>query len=179
MDYTRRGVLSVLGLGLLAGCAGRGGSSPAETEPDTIAESPTETQTTTVTTTAESPTETSSTTDSQTATTDDDPTAADETVVAMENVAFSPLRLSIDPGTTVVWENREGLSHNVRAQQFHDVATDWEFRSETVGRDGRIAYEFEREGIYEYDCGIHGSRAMCGVVLVGDVTFEETLPCEE
>ncbi|WP_410765002.1 plastocyanin/azurin family copper-binding protein [Haloferax sp. DFSO60] len=170
MDYTRRGLLSMLGIGVLAGCIGQGGSSPTETPADA---------TTTATATTTEPTETPKATTTESPTTElQTTTESNEVIVAMVDVALSPMRFSIDPGTTVVWENREGLSHNVRSQQFHDVATEWDFQSETVGREGRVSYEFENEGIYEYDCGIHGSQAMCGVALVGDVSLDEPLPCE-
>ncbi|MGB9958172.1 cupredoxin domain-containing protein [Haloferax prahovense] len=175
----RRALAAVIGLGLLAGCTGGDQtempSEETESPPtETAASSPSSTATPTPTPTA-SPTPTS---ESPGSTTEPASGDASGSLVVMEGVAFSPMRLSVEPGTTVAWENGEALQHNVRAATFDDAATDWSFQSETVGRDGRVTYRFDDPGVYQYDCGIHGSTAMCGVVVVGDASYDGTLPCE-
>ncbi|MCO8267623.1 plastocyanin/azurin family copper-binding protein [Haloferax sp. AB510] len=177
----RRALAAVIGLGLLAGCTdGDQTEMPSEeTESpptETAASSPSSTATPTPTPTpTASPTPTS---ESPGSTTEPASGDASGSLVVMEGVAFSPMRLSVEPGTTVAWENGEALQHNVRAATFDDAATDWSFQSETVGRDGRVTYRFDDPGVYQYDCGIHGSTAMCGVVVVGDASYDGTLPCE-
>lgn len=100
-----------------------------------------------------------------------------ETVDAV-NSAFDPIRVSVSPGTTVEWTTQDSYEHDVTSAQFHDVAEQWDF-SKTLSSSGSTASRpFESEGIYEYVCTIHGKDAMCGAVLVGDVSLDEDRPCE-
>ncbi|WP_042665677.1 plastocyanin/azurin family copper-binding protein [Haloferax sp. ATB1] len=183
MRLTRRRALAAVtaGIGLLAGCTGGDQtelpSEETESPPtETPASSPSSTATATPTPT---PTATPTpTTESPDSTTEPASGDASGSLVVMGGVAFSPMRLSVESGTTVTWENGEALQHNVRAATFDDAAADWSFQSETVGRGGRVTYRFDDPGVYQYDCGIHGSTAMCGVVVVGDASYDGTLPCE-
>lgn len=97
--------------------------------------------------------------------------------VEMIDTTFDPERVSVEPGTTVRWVNQDSYGHDVTAAKFHDSAADWSF-SETLGGGESTTYTFEDAGIYEYYCTIHGESNMCGVVLVGDVTLDQDLPCE-
>lgn len=106
-------------------------------------------------------------------------TATATATVEMENTAFVPNRLSIDPGTTVEWVNRDRFGHDVQSAQFHDTAASWDHYSGTLGEDDTTEYTFESAGVYEYYCTIHGENTMCGAVLVGDVSLDQSLPCEE
>ncbi|RDZ55151.1 plastocyanin [Haloferax sp. Atlit-6N] len=188
MRLTRRRALAAAtaGLGLLAGCTGGddAGETDDETEPTgpattTATTASPETATSPDTTATPTPTESpTSVTESPTPTSEPASDDGSDPLVTMESVAFSPMRLSVESGTTVTWENREALRHNVRAASLDDAATDWSFQSETVGRDGRVTYRFDDPGVYQYDCGVHGSKAMCGVVVVGDASYDGTLPCE-
>ena len=99
------------------------------------------------------------------------------TTVTMADTAFDPVRASVDPGTTVEWTNEDGFAHDVTSTQFHDSAAQWDM-SEEVSDGGNVTYTFDSEGIYEYYCTIHGESTMCGVVLVGGSSLDETLPCE-
>jgi plastocyanin len=100
------------------------------------------------------------------------------TVVEMRSTSFDPLRASVEPGTTVEWVNEDGFDHDVTAEQFHDVAADWDF-SEALAAGESTTYTFEEAGVYEYYCTIHGEENMCGAVLVGDVSLDQSLPCED
>jgi plastocyanin len=164
----------------LAGCGGDGGdgatettTEPAETETETGTATETATATDAAGTTTEAPT-----TATETATGTPTGDTGTETVT-MENSSFVPMELSVDPGTTVEWENADSFGHDVKSDTFHDSATAWEFQSDTLGQGETTTYTFSEGGIYEYYCTIHGEETMCGVVLVGDVSFDETLPCEE
>jgi plastocyanin len=105
---------------------------------------------------------------------DDGPTET----VDIENTSFSPMRLSVEPGTTVEWTNADGYAHDVQSAQFHDKAESWDYYSEQFGQGETAEYTFQNEGVYEYYCTIHGQSTMCGAVLVGDVTLDQDLPCE-
>lgn len=99
--------------------------------------------------------------------------------VEMENTAFVPERLSIEPGTTVEWVNRDGYPHDVQSAQFHDTAASWNHYSGNLGEGDTSEFTFDADGVYEYYCTIHGRRSMCGAVLVGDVSLDRALPCED
>lgn len=99
--------------------------------------------------------------------------------VELKDTSFTPMRLSVEPGTTVTWTNRDGFTHDVQSAQFHDNAASWDFYSGELSQGATAEHTFESEGIYEYYCTIHGKSTMCGVVLVGDVSLDKRLPCEE
>ena len=130
------------------------------------------------TTTAEPTTEASTTTAEPTT---EAPTATPEptqpTTVALQGFAFDPVRASIDTGGTVRWVNEDAAGHDVTSAQFHDAAESWSF-SETFSGGASISHTFESPGVYEYYCTIHGRSSMCGVILVGEASLSNTLPCE-
>jgi len=169
MSRSRRELLEAAGAGLsvtLAGCA----STDAGDDTTTAAGTP------------ESETTTETTTNSETTTTDETTTSDAKTAtITAVNDRFDPVRLSVEPGTTVTWENRESgtySSHSVTSAQFHEEVAEWSF-DESLGKDESISYTFEDAGVYEYYCTVHGEGAMCGAVLVGDATLDQSLPCEE
>jgi plastocyanin len=75
----------------------------------------------------------------------------------IEGFVFSPARVKVPPGTTVLWTNRDGVDHDVTLLQ-HDVA------SPLVGKGGEIAVAFRRPGEYRYYCHVH--PFMQGTVVV-------------
>lgn len=98
-------------------------------------------------------------------------------IVEIQDEVFDPVRKEVAPGTTVVWKNVGSTANIIDSIQFHDVADEWQFRTQTLQPGDSAVYAFEQEGIYEYYCGLHGKSA-CGVVLVGDVSLSVSLPCE-
>ncbi|WP_137285865.1 cupredoxin domain-containing protein [Halorussus salinisoli] len=80
---------------------------------------------------------------------------------------FEPVREAVSPGTTVVWQNGGTADYAIRSVRFHDVAVDWQFRTQTFQPGDSAVYTFDEEGIYEYYGGSRGEN-VCGVVLVGD-----------
>lgn len=150
----------LLGLGALAGCAGPVpvGRTGADRTTDTPADG--------------------STGPSVTRGGRREPPGEGRATVTLESYAFDPVRVSVPVGGTVEWRNTDPDPHRVESTAFHDIAADWAFRAavppgESVGR------RFDRPGVFEYGCGIHGREGSCGVVLVGSVTLDEELPCEE
>ncbi|MBX0324851.1 cupredoxin domain-containing protein [Halomicroarcula sp. F13] len=101
---------------------------------------------------------------------------ADATVTAVD-VTFDPIRLEVEPGTTVEWVNEDDFAHDVTSEQFHDAAADWDVAKD-LPAGATVSNTFDSEGIYEYYCTIHGQSNQCGVVLVGDVSLDASLPCE-
>lgn len=181
MDLDRRQLLrlSAAGaFGALSGCvggdddsSGTEGLTATETNPSTNTPTQTETATETETTKTETAeTETVTQTDTE---------MMGETVTVLNNY-FSSIRVSIAPGEEIVWSNQASgayTSHSVTSTRFHDSAEEWDFDTDISGGE-EVAHTFQESGIYEYYCTLHGETSMCGVVVVGDVTLEETLPCE-
>ncbi len=98
--------------------------------------------------------------------------------VSLDGLLFSPVRASVTPGEAVEWTNAESVGHDVTADRFTEQAADWTFAESLSGGES-TTYTFETAGVYEYQCTVHGADAMCGAVLVGDVSLPEgALPCE-
>lgn len=111
-----------------------------------------------------------------TATPTEPATEADRTV-RLTNTAFDPVELEVSAGATVRWVNDDQFDHDVTAAQFSGGAASWEM-AETLGSDESTTHTFDSDGIYEYNCTIHGEGTMCGVVVVGGVSYDGSLPCQ-
>ncbi len=99
------------------------------------------------------------------------------TTIEITDGGFDPVRNAVSPGTTVVWKNVGTADYAIRSVRFHDAAADWQFRTQTLQPGDSAVYTFDEEGIYEYYCGSRGED-VCGIVLVGDVSLSDSLPCE-
>jgi plastocyanin len=188
---TLLGTLGTVSLTALAGCASDGGTTDTEratsTDSPTASDSSTATESATATATETEPettTPTASPTDSPTPTAASTPTTtatpSSGATVAARGTSFDPVRVRVEPGSTVVWDNESTgsyTSHTVTSAQFHDVAESWSYDESFEGGES-LSYTFEESGVYEYYCTIHGKASMCGVVLVGDATLDQKLPCE-
>jgi plastocyanin len=82
-------------------------------------------------------------------------------VAAAEGDAFSPQRLTVAAGDTVVWTNRDSRLHTV-------TADGGLFDSGSLAPSGRFSHTFRRIGTLVYYCRLHGSpgEGMWGVVVV-------------
>ncbi len=88
-----------------------------------------------------------------------------ETVEVGDNY-YEPEDLTVEPGTTVVWEWVGQADHNINPGDQPDEA-DWEGHPELIA-DGTYEYTFDIEGTYEYVCDPH-----IGVGMVGSVEVVE------
>ena len=70
---------------------------------------------------------------------------------------FSRPILTVPPGTTVTWLNRDDDVHTV-------VSTTLAFRSTGLETDDAYSYKFTKPGVYEYFCTLH--PLMTGKVIV-------------
>lgn len=98
--------------------------------------------------------------------------------MSMVNTSFSPLKLEVEPGTTVTWDNQDSVAHTVVSAQFHSSASDWSFTSDQIQAGQSTTYTFDTGGVYEYYCDVHGQSNMCGAIIVGDASLSSSLPCE-
>lgn len=77
--------------------------------------------------------------------------------VVLKNLTFNPASVTIAVGTTVTWENQDGMDHNV-------IADDGSFKSPDLGSGKTFSFTFEKAGTYTYTCHIHPN--MKGTVVV-------------
>jgi amicyanin len=77
--------------------------------------------------------------------------------VSMDHNTFIPSEITVVPGTTVTWVNKEAMPHTV-------VDTNKGFRSKTLAKDASFSFTFATAGDYDYLCSIHPN--MKGKVIV-------------
>jgi amicyanin len=77
--------------------------------------------------------------------------------VSMDHNTFIPGEITVVPGTTVTWVNKEAMPHTV-------VDLNKGFRSKTLAKDASFSFTFATAGNYDYLCSIHPN--MKGKVIV-------------
>ena len=77
--------------------------------------------------------------------------------VKIDNFSFSPQTITIKPGTTVIWTNRDDIPHTV-------VSDDKVFKSKVLDTDEKFSFTFDKAGNFPYFCSIHPK--MTGTVIV-------------
>lgn len=78
--------------------------------------------------------------------------------VTIQNFAFSPVTITIDPGDTVRWTNLDSASHSA-------VTIVTGFITQTLAQNQSTTIAFDRAGTFDYICGVHGP-SMRGTVIV-------------
>ena len=81
---------------------------------------------------------------------------AEDIAVHIDNFVFEPKEMKVKVGTTVTWQNRDDIPHN--------VVCAGKFRSKTMDTDDKFAFTFTAAGEYKYFCALHPH--MTGVVRV-------------
>jgi plastocyanin len=83
--------------------------------------------------------------------------AANVTTVSIDKFMFAPMEITIAPGDTVAWVNRDQTPHTVAAR-------DHGFVSQALDTGDRYERKFTSEGDFSYVCSLH--PFMVGVVHV-------------
>ena len=83
--------------------------------------------------------------------------AQDANTIVMKNFDFSPMMLTVKPGTTVTWKNMDGEPHTV-------VSPDGVFRSHALDQGDTFTFKFDTPGTYKYICSIH-PKMMAAIVV--------------
>lgn len=78
------------------------------------------------------------------------------TVGIVDFMRFEPAEIVINVGEKVTWDNHDGSNHKI---QFSDSV------SPRLGHNASYSKKFDKPGIYDYVCSIHGKR-MSGKVIV-------------
>jgi plastocyanin len=73
---------------------------------------------------------------------------ADDAMVVMRNFDFSPMDITVAPGSTVTWKNLDGEPHTVASR-------DGLFRSPALDQNDTYQFKFDKPGVYKYICSIH------------------------
>ena len=71
------------------------------------------------------------------------------TEVRLEDFAFAPANIVIEPGTTVTWTNHDSVVHTVTSDDGNEL------ESEQFGKDGTFSHTFDAPGDYSYHCEPH------------------------
>ena len=77
------------------------------------------------------------------------PSSAETVEVKVDNFSFSPSTLTVAPGTTVKWTNRDDIPHTVVSE---DKTT---FKSKVLDTEDSFSFTFSKPGTYAYFCSIH------------------------
>jgi len=85
------------------------------------------------------------------------PPAPAKAAVAIENYAFQPDPITIAVGTTVIWTNRDEVTHTV-------VSSDKLFASPELETNRSFEFTFRKAGTFPYFCTLHPE--MKGKVIV-------------
>jgi plastocyanin len=85
-------------------------------------------------------------------------TAAGGPSVALQNISFSPNKITVKVGQTITWTNKDSVDHNVTATS---GAT---FKSSDFGQGGTFTYKPTKAGTIQYVCTIH--QGMDGTIVV-------------
>jgi plastocyanin len=82
--------------------------------------------------------------------------------VTIQNFAFSPQTITIAPGTTVVWTQKDSVAHTVTSDT--GAWTD----SGTLAQNKTFSVTFTKPGTYPYHCAIHPSMIAKVIVTSGN-----------
>jgi plastocyanin len=86
--------------------------------------------------------------------------AASPTVAAsvqIDNFTFKAPTLTVKPGTTVTWTNRDDIPHTV-------VSKDGVFKSKVLDTGDQFSFTFAKPGQFGYYCSLHPH--MTGTIVV-------------
>jgi plastocyanin len=83
--------------------------------------------------------------------------ATSANTVTIDNFSFTPQVITVAPGTSITWTNRDDIPHSV-------VAPDAQAKSHALDTNESFAFKFDKPGEYSYFCGIHPH--MTGKVIV-------------
>ncbi|HUQ97533.1 MAG TPA: cupredoxin family copper-binding protein [Chitinophagaceae bacterium] len=81
----------------------------------------------------------------------------DSNTVTIADFKFSPLSLTVKPGTTVTWTNNDSAPHTV-------TADDGSFTSATLNKGNTYAHTFSAAGTVAYHCNFHTTMKASVVV---------------
>lgn len=103
-----------------------------------------------------------------------------EPVVSVSRMGFVPQNISVETGATVTWVNENETvlpRHTVTSDPFLDRSAEWSFDAELAEEGDEASYTFEEDGLYTYVDAVSENDCRCGLVAVGDASYDDPLPC--
>jgi plastocyanin len=85
------------------------------------------------------------------------PPPGQSNTVTMINIAFSPSTLTVSKGTTVTWQNNDGVTHT-------STSDDGLWDTGNIAPGSSKDVTFSNAGTFKYHCTIHAS--MTGTIIV-------------
>jgi len=79
--------------------------------------------------------------------------------ITIDNFAFTPAEITVAPGTTITWLNRDDIPHTVT-----DAADPRAFKSAPLDTGDSFSHTFDAPGTYRYFCSLHAH--MQGTIVV-------------
>ncbi len=76
--------------------------------------------------------------------------AAGEVQVSIQGFAFGPQSLTVAPGTTVVWTNKDSAAHTVTNKK-------GAFDSGSLAQGKTFSFKLSQAGAYDYVCSFHAN----------------------
>ena len=86
-----------------------------------------------------------------------DASAVEPKSIEIKKFVFTPKEITVQPGTTIVWTNKDETPHTI-------IASDGSFQSKAMDTDDRYEHTFASEGDFGYLCTLH--PYMTGIVHV-------------
>ncbi len=77
--------------------------------------------------------------------------------ISIDNFTFTPAEVTISPGTTVTWTNKDDVPHTA-------TSNTKVFSSGALDTDQKYSFEFKTPGTYPYFCAVHPH--MTGKIIV-------------
>jgi plastocyanin len=77
--------------------------------------------------------------------------------IHIDNFAFTPAEVTISPGTTVTWVNRDDIPHAIAEKGLA-------FKSKAMDTDESFTHTFDAAGEIDYFCSLHPH--MTGKIIV-------------
>jgi plastocyanin len=74
--------------------------------------------------------------------------STDDANIVIDKFLFTPATLTVKPGTTVTFENHDGMIHNI-------VGVGGIFRSKPLDTNDKFSVAFDKPGEFPYFCGLH------------------------
>jgi plastocyanin len=79
--------------------------------------------------------------------------------VVIDNFTYSPVSLTVSPGTKVTFVNHDDVPHTVTSPSKPRILD-----SPTLDTDDKFTFEFKTPGTYDYFCAVHPK--MTGKIIV-------------
>jgi len=96
---------------------------------------------------------------------------ANEVEIEILNSQFTPNSITIQPGTRVVWVNKDSETHSIDPGTLMDPTSDFDGSSNILPDDPPFAITFTKIGTINYYCSIHQTNVKQGTVIVRQSVF--------